>query len=56
MKEPQRIKLSDFESQQKEPIKRPLKSKNSNIEHLYDEFGYITTIKIKDEDHNENNS
>lgn len=56
MKEPKKIKLSDFEPQQKEPIKRPLESNNPNTEHLYDDFGYVTTIEIKNENHNENNS
>ena len=56
MKEPKRIKLTDFESQQKEPKKRPLESSIENIEHLYDDFGYVTTIQIKHEDNNKNNS
>jgi hypothetical protein len=38
MKEPQRIKLTDFVSSQKEPNKLPLKS-------LQDEYDMITTIE-----------
>lgn len=55
MKEPQRIKLTDFVSSQKEPNKLPLKS-------LQDEFELITTIEgarilvKKDENHKQDNS
>lgn len=54
MKEPKKIKLTDFESQQKEPKKRPLKPEHSNVQHLYDEFGYVTSIEINYENNNEN--
>jgi len=59
MKEPKRIRLSDFDAKQKEPNKRPLKSVDTKILDLYDDFGYVTSIEIKntdDEDHNKNNS
>jgi hypothetical protein len=55
MKEPQRIKLTDFVSSQKEPNKLPLKS-------LQDEYDMITTIEgarilvKKDEDTKQNDS
>jgi hypothetical protein len=50
MKEPKRIKLSDFNPNQKEPIRLPLKSE-TNVDHLYDEFGYVTSVEIiKNED------
>ena len=55
MKEPQRIKLTDFVSSQKEPNKLPLKS-------LQDEYDMITTIECarilvkKDEDTKQNDS
>ena len=38
MKEPKKIKLSDFTPTQKQPVKLPLKS-------LQDEFELITTIE-----------
>jgi len=55
MKEPQRIKLTDFVSSQKEPNKLPLKS-------LQDEYDMITTIEgarilvKKDENTKQNDS
>jgi hypothetical protein len=55
MKEPQRIRLTDFVSSQKEPNKLPLKS-------LQDEYDMITTIEgarilvKKDEDTKQNDS
>jgi hypothetical protein len=50
MEEPKRIKLSDFNPSRKEPIKLPLKSE-TNVNHLYDEFGYVTSVEIiKNED------
>lgn len=58
MKEPKRIKLSDFNTKQKEPSKRPLKSIDTLKLDLYDDFGYITSLEIKntdDENHNKNN-
>lgn len=54
MREPKKIKLSDFISNQKEPSKIPLEP-SKNIEHLYDEFGYVLTIESKNEDYKENN-
>lgn len=54
MKEPKKIKLSDFEPKQKEPEKRPLKSEYGNVQHLYDEFGYVTSIEIIYENNSEN--
>lgn len=55
MKEPKKIKLSDFVSNQKEPKKIPLEPVK-NVEHLYDEFGYVLTIESKNENNKENNS
>jgi len=55
MKEPQRIRLTDFVSSQKEPNKLPLKS-------LQDEYDMITTIEgarilvKKDENTKQNDS
>lgn len=55
MKEPQKIKLSEFTHSQKEPTKLPLKP-------LQDEFELITTIEgarilvKKDENNKQNNS
>ena len=53
MKEPKKIKLSDFEPQQKEPQKHRMLSDQqlvNNVQHLYDEFGYVTSIEIRNED------
>ena len=51
-KEPRKIPLSDFTSKRKEPKKIPL---TSNTEcKLYDDFGYLTSIKINTENKNEN--
>jgi len=58
MKEPNKIRLSDFNTKQKEPNKIRLKSIHTQKLDLYDDFGYITSLEIKstdDEDHNKNN-
>lgn len=59
MKEPKKIRLSDFDTKQKEPHKRPLKSADTKILDLYDDFGYVTSIEIQntdDENHSKDNS
>lgn len=45
MKEPEKRKLSDFLPSKKEPEKKPLLS-NNDVEHLFDIYGYVTSIEI----------
>jgi hypothetical protein len=58
MEEPQKRKLSDFEPKQKQPKKYRMLSDQQlihNVQHLYDEFGYVTSIEINNENSKNNN-
>lgn len=58
MKEPEKRKLTNFKSKQKEPQKHRMLSDQqiiSDVQHLYDEFGYVTSIGINYENTKDSN-